>query len=293
MKKIQIILLILLVSLTYSCDDDGGTSVIDLGNDGAVPNMLKSETGDSFIDLVKVTNGENVTVSFSADIAQGTPATTDIVGSYKTVDGEIYNAVLFGNVSLPQDFDLTVDDIVAAFSELNAPTDLLLGDVLTLTTSFTMDDGVVLNILNEDGSSNLNSNLTNSALFTTVVNYPVSCPSDIGGVYNVISNGDNTDGQPPAVDLPYTITLTDNGGGNYTISDGVAGVYIFWYSIYGYTFETEGNFTDICGTLSGTWTEAFGCWVDLTGTVNADGTLTIQWNNCFGDHIDEAIYTPQ
>ncbi|PHS34732.1 MAG: hypothetical protein COA92_02300 [Sulfurovum sp.] len=292
MKKIKLVLLILVIGfIGVSCDDDGGTSVTPL-DEGAVPNMTKSASTDQIIDLVKVINGDPVSFGFNVAVAQGNPVSTDVVGYYRTAAGPIYNAVLFSNVTLPQDFTMTTNDVVAAFAELTSTDDVVLGDVLTITTRFTMDDGTVLNIINDDGTNNTGTNIQTTVLFTTVINYPVSCPSDIGGVYNVISNGDNTDGQPPAIDVPYTITLTDNGGGSYTISDGVAGVYIFWYSIYGYTFETAGNFTDICGTLSGSWVEAFGCQVDLTGTVNPDGTLSIRWDNCFGDFID-AVYTPQ
>lgn len=294
MKTINYIMLMFAISLIIcSCEDDGGTSVITL-EEGAVPNMVKSPSTDAFFDLVKLNNGENVSVTFSAEVAQGNPASTDIVGVYKTTAGQFYSTILFNNVSLPQDFNLSVNDIVEAFSELNSAADISVGDAISLTTRFTMEDGTVLNILNNDGTSGTGTNIQTTVLFTTVIIYPVSCPSDISGIYNVVSNGDNTDGQPPAVNVPYTVTITDNGGGSYTISDGVAGVYQFWYCApYGYCFETAGTFTDVCGNLSGSWTESFGCQVDLTGTVNQNGTLTIQWSNCFGDHIDEAIYTPQ
>ena len=83
-------------------------------------------------------------------------------------------------------------------------------------------------------------------------------------------------------------------GVDVNFSNGVAGVYQDWYCVpYGYCFETEGNFTDVCNNLSGSWTEAFGCPVELIGMVNADRTLTISWSNCFGDTIEQAIYTPQ
>jgi hypothetical protein len=293
MKTLKIIALTLILAIcSTSCKDDGGTSVVPL-DEGAVPNMAKSATSDSFIDLVKVNNGEPVSITFSASVAQGNPASTDIIGIYRTLAGPVYSATLFTDVTLPQDFTLSVDDIVAAFDELNTTADIAVGDVLSLTTRFTMADGTVLNILNEDGTNNTGTNIQTTVLFTTIINYPVSCPSNLGGVYNVISNGDNTDGQPPAINVPYVVTITDNGGGSYTISDGVAGVYQFWYCApYGYCFDTNGTFTDVCGTLTGSWTEAFGCQVNLTGTVNDDGTLSIHWDNCFGDFAD-AVYTPQ
>lgn len=172
-----------------------------------------------------------------------------------------------------------------------------MGDKLSISISAVRSDGTELNLLNPDGTDNFNSNIKNSGLFTTVINYSVSCPSDIGGIYDVVSSGFSTDGAPinnPMVNFPYTVTVTDNGGGSYTVSDGVAGVYQEWYCApYGYCFETEGSFLDVCGTLSGSWTEAFGCPIELTGLVNGNGTLTISWSNCFGDTIEEAIYTPQ
>lgn len=124
------------------------------------------------------------------------------------------------------------------------------------------------------------------------------CPSDLAGTYVVVSNGQSTDGAPannPLVDFTYTVEITKVEGTdlNYVISDGVAGVYQDWYCApYGYCFETEGNFQDVCDTLSGSWVEAFGSTVTLTGSVNPDGTLTISWENGFGDTAT-GIYTKQ
>lgn len=297
MKKFKYIILIITVAMiSFSCDDDGGTSVRTL-EEGIVPDMQKDPSSDAFLDLVKISAGEAVSITFNVSVAQGTPTSSDIIGFYQTSTGELYQGTLFENVTLPGAFTLTPSDIVAAFTELTSLDDLGLADILSISTSFTRSDGTVLNLLNADGTDNFSSNIKNSNLFTTVINYPVSCPSDISGEYTVVSSGFSTDGAPvnnPLVNFSYDVTLTDNGGGNYDISDGVAGVYQDWYCApYGYCFETVGNFTDVCGTLTGSWTEAFGCPIELTGTVNDDGTLTIQWSNCFGDTIEEAIYTPK
>ncbi len=124
----------------------------------------------------------------------------------------------------------------------------------------------------------------------------ITCSPDLSGTYNVLSSGTSTDANAvnnPLVDLAYTVTLTSNGDGTYNMSDGMAGVYIEWYSGYGYTIETPGNFTDSCGDLSGSWDSYFsGDTVDLTGKVNPDGTLNISWSNAFGDQVT-AIYTKQ
>ena len=137
MKKIKFLILTISVALiSFSCDDDGGTSVLTL-EDGIVPNMQKDASTDAFLDLVKITAGENVSVSFSVEIAQGNAASTDVVGFYKTASGQLYNAVLNSNPTLPTNVTLSTNDIIASFSELNSTNDLELGDVLTITTSST------------------------------------------------------------------------------------------------------------------------------------------------------------
>lgn len=114
-----------------------------------------------------------------------------------------------------------------------------------------------------------------------------NCPSDLAGTYNVLSSGSSTDAAPennPIEDFPYQVEVVDAGNKTYTISDGFAGLYIEWYcDAYGTCTETEGNFKDVCGNLSGAWVGPFGSDVSLTGSVNEDGTLTITWVNGFGD----------
>lgn len=293
MKKIKFLLsFLLLTTIMVSCDTDGGTSELDL-IEGAVADIQKNDASPAFLNLNELNAGNDVSITFDVGIQYGDVSSVDVMGFYVGSE-ETYGPVTLRSdiTEFPSQVTLTDADIIAAFSNLSSKDDFELADEVILTTRLYLNDGRIIDLLDEDGSRNYGSDVTTSSLYNAQVSYPVSCPSDLGGVYNVVSNGTNTDGQPAAVDLPYTVTLTDNGGGSYTISDGVAGVYIFWYSIYGYTFETEGNFVDICGNLSGTWTEAFGCTVELTGTVNPDGTLTIQWSNCFGDEAT-AIYTPQ
>lgn len=281
---------ILVTVIAVSCDNDGGTSAIPL-NEGAVPNMAKSTSTDAFFNLIKLNNGEDVSVSFTAEVAQGSPASTDIIGIYSTTAGDTYSATLFTDVTLPQEFSLSISEIVSAFSEIASADDIAVGDVLTLSTRFTMADGAVLSIVKEDGTSGTGANIQTTVLFTTIISYPVSCPSALGGSYSVISNGDNTDGQPPAVDLAYNITLTDNGGGSYTMSDFAGGAYILWYTVYGVDFEQTGTFTDVCGTIGGSFSDAWGQALPVTGAVNEDGTITISWTNPWGDFLT-SVLTP-
>jgi hypothetical protein len=284
-----IILLLTILAFTYACDDTGGDSAIDL-IEVAVPNMTKTEGSEAILDLGRISNNEVITISFMAELAQGSPAKTDVVGVLATAAGPVYTAILDEDVTLPQVYSFTTDDLVAAFSEINSASELALGDVLSITTRYTLSNGLIIDIIDEDGSSGAGTNPQNNVLFNTFITYPVSCPSDLSGTYSVISNGDNTDGQPAAVNYAYDVTLTDIGGGSYEISDFSGGVYLFWYSIYGLAWEQPGTITDVCGTLSGTYSDAWGNSNPATGTVNPDGTLSIRWDNPWGD-FSESVFT--
>lgn len=293
MKTIKYILLTFAITLLIiSCENDGGTSVLAL-EEGAVPNMVKSPNTDAFFDLVKLNNGENVTISFSANVAQGSPKSIDIIGIYTAASGEVYNAVLFGNVSLPQDFSLSINDIVAAFVELDSADDIKLGDIVSITTRFTMPDGTILNILNNDGTSGTGTNLQTTVLFTTVISYPVSCPSDIGGTYLVSSTGIGCCGVAPITNHEYTVTVTDNGGGSYTLSDFSGGAYDgLFCGPFGICGDASGgNITDVCGTLSGSSPDCCGDNITFAGEVNPDGTWSVEVSSGF--IFAESVWTKQ
>jgi len=284
MKKIQIIFLAFMTLMFgVSCENDGGTSLVSL-SEGAVPNMVKSPVADPIIDLLSIINGDPVNLAFSAEVAQGKPVSTDIVGVYKALAGPVYNATLFNDVNLPQDFTLTGDDIVAAFAELTSTSDILLGDVLSITARFTMADGTVLNIINDDGTNNTGTNIQTTVLFTSVINYPVSCPSDLSGTYLVTSTGVGCCGVAPITDYQYTVTVTDNGGGSYALSDYSGGAYDgLFCGPFGICGDASGgNITDICGTLGGSAPDCCGSTIDFTGTVDPNtGDWTVEVTSGF------------
>ncbi|MCK0144655.1 hypothetical protein MWU78_03225 [Arenibacter sp. F26102] len=296
MKKTYILSLFLaLFALNTSCDDDGGTSAIPTTN-GALPDFAVVAGSPAFIDL---TGLNDLNLNFTVGVGVGTPASFDLKAFYLTVDGDLYGPVTLdsGVTEFPKEYTLTGTELIGSFSELTSADDIQVGDMLKLYTSYTFKDGSVLEVLNSKAEPNYYAADFNQITeFKISLDYIVSCPSDLGGNYSVVSSGTSTDGAPvnnPLVDFAYDVVVTDNGGGNYSISDGVAGVYQDWYcEPYGYCFETAGTMTDVCGDLTGTWTESFSCEINLTGTVNPDGTLSIQWENCFGDSAT-AVYTPQ
>ncbi|MGO4818643.1 hypothetical protein [Flavobacterium sp. W22_SRS_FP1] len=295
MKKIKLIFALLaLIVLIPSCSNDGGDSKREFEN-GGIPNLVKITTTDDFINLIALNNGGTFDLGLNVSIGQGEVSSMDIVAFYRK--GDLVSKATFDTniTTFPATVNLSKGDIIAAFSELNSDSDFALGDQLTVSAELTLKDGSVIKILNDDGTTNYGQDIANSTVYAVVQNYNVSCPSDLGGTYSVLSSGTSTDSAPrpednPITDYPYTTVITDNGGGSYTMSDAFGGLEILWYSSYGLTFEVKGSFNDVCGDLSGTFIGAFTEGNVLTGTVNPDGTLTIRWDNDFGDFGD-AIYT--
>lgn len=295
MKKIKLILVSLFaVAMTLSCDDDGGDSKINVEK-GAVPNFVKSETYEPILNLVEIQEGNDVTIGFSVDIAQGKVSSLDIIGVYVKVDGTAEKAVFASNITtFPTSMTLTKQQLIDKFAILTGDSDFALGDQLKISANLTLQNGTVLALLKDDGSQNYGQDIANSQLYSVTQVYTVSCPSDLAGTYSVVTSGASTDSGPtpdenPITDYPYTVTITGSGG-SYSLSDAYGGLYLLWYDMYGITGDVPGTFTDVCGTLSGTFPEPFGGSTTLTGTVNGDGTLTIHWENEFGDFGD-SVYT--
>ncbi|WP_222981600.1 hypothetical protein [Flagellimonas meishanensis] len=289
MKKFRFlsIVAILTICLFQSCKDDGGTSAIEL-EEGAVVNLEKvfSETNEGFIDLIRVGQGENPEIRFTVELAAGNPVTTDIVGAYQTVSGETYFTVLFPNASLPGEFSMTVDDIVAAFAELER-TNIAVGDNLSLSARFTMEDGRVLDLIDPvDGSNNTGTNIqANTPIYDVRIEYPVSCPSDLTGTYLVITTADGCCGVPSIANSEAMVTVTADGGGIYTLSDMAAGAYdaLFCgaFGICGTVAAASGQITDVCGDLSGSTPDCCGGTVQVSGTVNPDGSWSMDISSDF------------
>ncbi len=208
---------------------------------------------------------------------------------------------------------------------------LVAGDYFNFSMRITMKDGTIINgindkksykiydengnpILDEDGNhvelevptyhidlKNNESGNDNTDL-TVFINCPESVKGDLAGTYTVTtSKAESTDpgaaeaGLSPVENWEYAgkITITHLGGGVYQFSEIFGGLYIRWYSKYTYTFETKGNYIDICGDIQGLGLKsAFrGDNVFAQGSVDANGVITIEWTNAFGD-VATNIYTP-
>lgn len=299
MKNIKFILaFFVMLSVTLSCDNDGGDSRIAT-KAGTVPDIQKLDGFDDSINFIAINNGEDISLSFTVDIGLGAEnfQSLDVVLFYIKSDGTINKHVLdTGVTDLPKTYTLNLANLYDYFDDVNVPEDFTQGDQLIVTTAITLKDGTVINMTNDDGSANYGPNIATAPDYAVVQVYAVACPSDLEGTYNVLTTATSTDPGPspsenPIADFPYQVTITATGGGSYTISDAFGGVYMLWYDIYGLDFEVEGTFNDVCGTISGTFEEPFGTNVVYDGTVNPDGTLTIHWINGYDDE-GVSVFTP-
>ncbi|MEO1011739.1 MAG: hypothetical protein AAFX53_10570 [Bacteroidota bacterium] len=299
MKRTQLIVLALVtVGFIVSCDDDGGTSTVPL-EDGAVPNLVRSADAPAFIDLIQLNAGEPVNLAYSVEVAQGNPASTDIIGVY-TVNpadgGAVYTADLANDVTLPQDFTLTANDIIAAFSELNSADDIKLGDVLAISTRFTMDDGRVLDVIpptvegNTSGTrvpvGGTGTNIATTVLFTTVINYPVSCPSALGGAHTFVSTdlvAANSPSACPTGEVTGTVTWTDQGGGTYLTSDLGFGQYESSCWSDGPATSGAATFREVCGEIISGGADQYGLIYTWVITDVSGSELTMTWTNDYAD----------
>lgn len=290
-------MLLAFILLAPSCQDDGGNSKTDLIY-GALPDIKKTIGTDSFIDLDLVTTGGNINLGITSKIAIGKEevSSIDIVGYYAKKGGPVYKAIFQTNITtFPVNIIINQADIINSFSEINSTSDFAIGDVFTVSSIVTLKNGRVINILKDDATNNFSPDIASSQSYKLSQSFNVSCSSNIGGTYNVLSSGTSADdgpntGENPITNHPYTVTLIDEGGGNYTLSDAYGGLYILWYDIYGITTDNPGSISDICGSLSGSFNEPFGSPVTMTGVINQDGTLSLHWENGYGDFGD-SVYT--
>ncbi|MES2545131.1 MAG: hypothetical protein V4548_09620 [Bacteroidota bacterium] len=288
MKKIKsIIALIAITAITFSCDNDGGDSKIALGV-GAVPNITKVTTTDSFINLVDVNNGDPIDLGFTVDVAQGDVASMDIIGFYKKGTAT-YRAVLETNVTtFPATFNIDQTDIIDAFAEINSASDFEIGDVLTVTAELTLKNGSVVKILKDDGTRSYGQDIANSNVYKVIQTYTVACPSDLGGTFNFsTTNVTAPTGEAAAGPLTGTVTFTDNGGGNYSISDASFGG---WIGLYGPgQIATGVKLSDICNKIAYAGTDQYGEVFTFTNLVVSGTQMSFHWANDYGEKGDTTL----
>lgn len=126
------------------------------------------------------------------------------------------------------------------------------------------------------------------------VDIRVVCTSDIAGTYDAETTGAaNSDGGeiPGALwDGIGTVTLAETTDiGVYEI-DEITGEF---YNLFWGGGKEAGVFRDACGIYSiDSKTDQYGDTITATVTNNGDGTITIEWENTYGDY-GTTILTPQ
>lgn len=281
MKKIQYYLLFAFFTIV-SCKNDSGTSKLDLET-GTIPDINKSEGFDAFLDLTKISEGEIASIGFNVDISLGVAEKTDVIGIYRTKDGTSYHAVLFEDIDIPSDLSLDSNQIINSFSILNSKDDYTLGDRLSISTRFSLENGTVLNIIDENGKNNIGTNHLTTPIHTPIVHYNVSCPSDLGGTYEVTTSATGCCDVNPIENYTYTVIVTDNGGGSYSLSDYSGGAYDgLFCSAFGLCDDLSGgNISDVCGTISGSAPDCCGSEIEIQGVVNEDGSWSLEISSGF------------
>ncbi|WP_010520243.1 hypothetical protein [Aquimarina agarivorans] len=247
-KKIAV--LITGLFLLNACDEEDKDKFDDFGDTGIINNIEIADGAQTFIDVVGIGNGESTTLQFTANTFFGSPVESDVIAIYRKAailgkDDEIiepaavYSATVLENVTLPNTFTITTDDIVNAFNELTILTDIKFRDELSLAVSSTRSDGLVFDIFNPDGSLNIKADIINDDDFNTFISFPVSCPSGLAGDYVATI----TESSDPLGDFVTTkdVTISEVSSGRFNISDATGEVL---------ELEVVMQFTDQCEIIT-------------------------------------------
>lgn len=315
MKNIFKLMMIIAVGLMIfqSCQE-GETSMPDMGP-GAVKVLTIDPNGDPMIPFLEPSS---FTSGFTLDvIADNAVGSIDIwVEMFRVGAGTRDTAFYVAQTTFPQTHALDLQDLADLFPD---DSDDILnnldgGDYFKVFTgNIIMADGTeifeeyefevqdtteagedTLVTLGVAGYSPALANITNAGVWLNQLTYFVGCPTDLAGLYTMVTNGTNTDGSPPAVDHTITAEIVHNGGLAYTIDQGFGGVYSLWYcGPYGYCWDNAQVFLDICGELQATFADSWGMAYPIDGSVDeATGVITYHYINAWGDELT-SVLTPQ
>jgi hypothetical protein len=272
MKKYRILSLPLSILLVFIVFTRCEVEQFDIANGGALGANMYPESDVAY--LYQVT--EQVTVNLNTFANEG------VTISAVNVTKQLFTA---GGNSDPVTADASGDQYVQTKDQMFADVpvggqvltedDLLPGDYWTLSYKMTLSDGRVMNI----GST---------------TNIAFSCPSDIGGTYDASTVGGGGGGFPAVPGAWWdgigVVTLTESDvEGVYEISE-ISGEF---YNLYWGGDPELGTFRDVCGNYSiDSKTDQWGDTYTAVVTNNGDGTITIVWENTYGD-FGTTTLTPQ
>jgi hypothetical protein len=263
----KVVFLTLFVMMANSCEEQW-----DLKDGGSLGAIMYPESDIAY--LYQVT--DQVTVNLNTYSNEG------VTISAINVTKQLFTS---GGNSDPVVIDVSGDQFTQTRAELFADVpvggqvltedDLTAGDYWILSYKMTLSDGRVMNI----------GRKTNIAF---------SCPSNIAGTFDAFTTGA---GNYPEGNIPG---LYWDGVGEVTITaTAVEGVYEIseitgeFYNLFWGGNPESGTFRDVCGNYSiDIKTDQWGDTISATVTNNDDGTITIVWENTYGDY-GTTILTPR
>ncbi|HBH49390.1 MAG TPA: hypothetical protein DDX98_12155 [Bacteroidales bacterium] len=279
MKYIKYILLTLFIPI-ISCDYEDER--LDFLSDEE--NRPSEYYAWSNADTASAVEGNGVTIRLSSIWTLSTDDTSveielsgDAVSEIGT-DITITNATTVAGGDPGNINDITINDnvISATINNRDTLTSVPLDLLISVEEDGVTDGDKVLvftiTSVSRDGSS-LGAGDNNGERVTKVVNIvDADCPSDLSGTYTSGNSCFSTDSSNP------DIVETANNG-IYNIDDFTGGFYAFAGAP-----EVPAVLKDACGNLSIDDFVAFGVleFVNMTGTDNGDGTLTITWTEASG-----------
>ena len=158
MKKIKFILTILSFMLVYSCSKDN-KSDREI-TQGAIPKITKVAGSQTDISSTLISTNTPLNLAISIGVQTGFVASMDIVGYYKNAAGNVYKGYFKkGITTFPTVYNFSQTDIVNAFSNIVVPGDIVVGDVIDVSTEMTLNNGSIVRIFNNDGSLSIGSGI--------------------------------------------------------------------------------------------------------------------------------------
>lgn len=184
MKRVKIIFTgMLLAFISFSCENDGGTSVIDL-SEGAVPNIKKIANTDKGINIVALKAGQNINIGLKVSVGTGDVESMNIIGVY-TKGTVVEKATIKTNITgFPATVNISQIDLFNAFTILNSANDVDLTDKLIISADLKLKNGTIIKMFNDKGVANYGADVANSLEYSVMQEYIVSCPLTDASIFN-------------------------------------------------------------------------------------------------------------
>ena len=246
--------LLVVAALLFTACNDETDKVFETFGDGALP--VVGAVAPNFFDFADI---NAAFVEFSLDTeGAASVSSIDIIGYHTSVDGTVTGPGVVATVSPGSTVNITAAD--AASGVGLSVGDIQLKDVFDFYFEMESSEGRL-----KPG---------------TKVNVPVSCPSDLAGMYEVVTTYAQHDFLPDYPDATIMMEVVQEADGVYSVADVSGGLYSEGPYVDNYgTTGVAFTFTEICGEL--VWTNQTDPWQNLLpddnnpSMVTGDGTFTL------------------